>query len=106
MLQEFFNMYGMEIISTILTALAGYIGLGCKRLYNKYINDKIKQDVVFTCVKAIEQLYKDIHGEEKKQLCLEYISEVLGEKGIKVGEVELEVLIESAVQEFNKNRGE
>ena len=62
---EFINEYGTTIIYTLLTAFAGYLGLWIKSLYTKYINDKTKKDVVRTCVRAVEQLYKDLHGEEK-----------------------------------------
>ena len=65
MIKEFINEYGMTILYTLLTAFAGYIGLWIKSLYTKYINDMTKKEVVRTCVKAVEQLYKNLHGEEK-----------------------------------------
>ena len=64
---EFITTYGATILYSILTAIAGYLGIVVKNLYTKYINDKTKQDVAKTCVKAVEQIYKDLHGEEKLQ---------------------------------------
>ena len=61
---QFINEYGTTLIYAVLTAIAGYVGLWVKSLYTKYINDKTKQDVVKTCVSAVEVLYKDLHGEE------------------------------------------
>lgn len=99
---EFLSTYGMEILGAILTALAGYLGVVIKNLCQKYLNDKTKQDVAKTCVKAVEQIYKDLHGEEKFNKALECISDMLTEKGIAVSETEMKMLIESAVAEFNE----
>lgn len=102
MFAEFINNYGVEIIMAVLTAIAGYIGLVAKNLYTKFINDKTKQSVVKTVVQGIEQIYKDIHGEEKLNKALEAATEMLAEKGISVTEFELRMLIEAAVGEFNE----
>lgn len=99
---QFLSTYGMEILGTVLTALAGYLGIVIKNLCQKYLNDKTKQDVARTCVKAVEQIYKDLHGEEKFNKALENASDVLAEKGITVSDTEMRILIESAVAEFNK----
>lgn len=99
---EFLSTYGMKILGTILTALAGYLGVVIKNLCQKYLNDKTKQDVAKTCVKAVEQIYKDLHGAEKFNKALECISDILAEKGIAVSETEMKMLIESAVAEFNE----
>jgi len=101
-IKMFINEYGTAILYAILTALAGYLGIWVKQLYTKYVNDKTKEAVVKTCVKAVEQLYKDLHGEEKYNKVVESVSEMLMEKGITITELELKMLIESAVCEFNK----
>lgn len=100
-LKEFISVYGTTILYSILTALAGYLGIVVKNIYQKYINDKTKQDVAKTCVKAVEQIYKDLHGEEKLQKALESASEMLANKGISISDLELRMLIEAAVAEFN-----
>lgn len=98
---QFINEYGTTILYTVLTALAGYIGLWVKSLYTKYINDKTKESVVKTCVKAVEQLYQDLHGIEKYNKVVENVSEMLSQKGIEITELEIKLLIEAAVGEFN-----
>lgn len=102
MINEFINEYGMTILYTLLTAFAGYIGLWIKKLYTKYINDKTKREVVKTCVRAIEQLYKNLHGEEKYNEVVKSVSEMLEEKGISITELEIKMLIEATVGEFNE----
>lgn len=101
MFEEFINTYGVEILMSVLTAIAGFIGVAIKNLYTKHINDKTKKDVVNTVVVAVEQLYKDLKGEEKLDVALGYASTMLEEKGINVSELELRMLIEAAVGSFN-----
>lgn len=101
MITEFINQYGMEILFSIITAIAGYIGIVVKNLCTKYINDKTKAAVAKTAVQFVEQVYKDLHGEEKLNAALEAASEMLAEKGINVSDLEMRVLIEAAVGEFN-----
>ena len=101
MFAEFVNQYGMEVLSAVITAIAGYIGIVIKNLCTKYINDKTKAAVAKTAVQFVEQVHKDLHGEEKLNEALSAASEMLAEKGITVSELEMRVLIEAAVAEFN-----
>lgn len=98
---QFINEYGTTILYAVLTTIAGYVGIVVKNLYQKYINDKTKKDVVKTVVQSIEQIYKDLHGEDKLNKALESASEMLAIKGVEISEFELRVLIEAAVGEFN-----
>ena len=98
----FVSEYGTTILYAVLTALAGYIGIVAKRLYTKYVNDKTKQAVAKTVVQAVEQIYKDLHGEEKLNKALEAASERLAEKGITITDLEMRMLIEAALAEFNR----
>lgn len=104
LLKEFISVYGSTILSVILTAIAGYLGILLKKLYQKNIldsDDSTKENIVKTCVKAVEQMYKDLHGAEKLQKVLEAVSEMLAAKNITITDTELKMLIESAVGEFN-----
>lgn len=97
----FMEAYGMEIISAILTAIAGVLGVALKRLATKYINSETKQNVAKTVVQAVEQIYKDLHGEDKLNKAMETMAAMLGEQGITVTDLEMRMLLESAVGEFN-----
>ena len=101
MFTEFINTYGVQILYAVLTAIAGYIGIVIKNLYTKHINNKTKQDVAKSVVKFVEQVYKDLHGEEKLDAALAAATEMLAENGITVSELEMRVLIEAALAEFN-----
>ena len=99
--QEFINNYGTQILYAIFMAIAGYLGVVVKNLYQKYVNDSTKKAVVKTCVQAVEQLYKDLHGEDKYNKVVESVAEMLNEKGITITDIEMKMLIEAAVGEFN-----
>lgn len=100
--QAFINEYGTTILYAILTGIAAALGAWFKKVYTEKVNTKTKQDVVKTCVQAVEQLYKDLHGEEKFAKCVESVSEMLAIKGITISEIEMQLLIESALAELNK----
>lgn len=99
---QFISEYGTTILYGILTAIAGALGIWVKSLYTEYVNDKTKEKIVRICVGAIEQFYKDLHGEEKYNKVVESVVEMLGEKGITISELELKMLIEATVAEFNE----
>lgn len=99
---EFMSEYGTTLIYALVTAIAGAIGMIIKNIFQKFINDKTKKSVVETCVKAVEQLYKDLCGDEKYNKVVVSASEMLAEKGINITSLELKMLIEAAVAEFNE----
>ena len=101
-LKEFISQYGTTIAYAIFTAVFAYLGVKVKAWLDKYLTDHTKRAVVKTVVQAIEQMYKDIHGEEKLNRALVAISEMLEDKGISITELEMRMLIEASVAEFNK----
>ena len=100
---NFLNEYG--ILSAIITAAASALGVLVKKLWDKTVGDKVKEDtkkdVAKLVVKYVEQVYKDIHGEEKLEKALEAFSEMLSEKGINISDLEMRVYLESALAGFN-----
>ena len=85
------------IFTAILTAFVGFI----KSKYTKYVNDDTKRNVATDTVKYIEQIYKDIHGNDKLEKAKETMKTLLSEKGIKISEIEMVTLLESAVKNMN-----
>ena len=98
---EIFMQYLTEIVSALLSAFAVWLGLALKKLAQKYVNTQAKKDVARTVVQAVEQIYKDLHGEDKLNKALEAASEILTAQGIHVTGLELRTSIEDAVGEFN-----
>lgn len=104
---EFLDMiqpYLLEAIMGVLTVIATFIGKKIKKLYEEKINTELKEKIVRTVVNAVEQIYKDLKGEEKLDKCLENIVEMFNEKGLTASELEIRMLIESVVNGFNKGK--
>ncbi len=100
---EYFMIgWGKEIIILVACAVFGMIGILIRNVLAKYLNDDTKRKVAKTVVLFVEQVYKDLHGEEKLNAALERASVILTEKGIKVSVTEMKTLIEAAVSEFNE----
>lgn len=105
---NFLNEYGIlaGIIGTTMTAIGGTFAMLFKWLYKNTIGDKIKLDTIKeiarVVVKFVEQVYKDIHGEEKLDKALEAFAEMLNNKGITISDLEMRVYLESALAEFNE----
>lgn len=92
----------LQLAGTVLLVIAGVVGYQIKKLYNKYIDNQTKKDIVNSTVEYVEQVYKNIHGEEKLDKALDRASQLLKEAGISISHTELETLIEAAVNGFNK----
>ena len=59
-------------------------------------------DIVDSVVNAVEQTVKDeIHGDDKKQLAIRYIMEILKENNVEISAEQLSTLIEAAVKAMN-----
>ena len=98
------NNYIMEILATIVTAVASFIGIKIKEAYTKYVDTKTKKEIVKATVEYIEQIYKGIKvsNEDKLENAKEKSLEWLNSKGLNISDTELEFLIESAVNGLKK----
>ena len=102
---DFINQYGLPILYAVLTAFGAWLGTQIKGIYDRYITDKRAREVVEIAVKAVEQIYHACDGETKYAECVKAASEMLANKGIVLSELELKMLIESAVASFNYGFG-
>ena len=102
MFVEIINMYGAEIIGTLLLAMAGVFGMIVKNLAAKYLDTDTKRTLAKVVVQFVEQAYKDLHGEAKLNAALAVLADMLRDKKINATELEMQVLIEAAVAEFNE----
>ena len=100
-IKEFIQNYASELIFAALTAIVGFIGTALKKEYENSNEDKKKREIIANVVKSVEQVYKNIHGTDKLKKAMETASKMLAQKGISITELELMVLIESTLCEFN-----
>ena len=100
-MEDILMQYLLKILGYVLSAAAVWLAYEFKKLAQKHVNTQTKKDVARTVVQAVEQIYKDLHGEDKLNKALEAASEMLTAQGIHVTGLELRTLIENAVGEFN-----
>ena len=100
-IKEFIQNYASELIFAALTAIVGFIGTALKKEYEDSNEDKKKREIIANVVKSVEQVYKNLHGTDKLKKAMETASKMLAQKGISITDLELMVLIESALCEFN-----
>ena len=101
---EFIQTYAPTILYSILVAIAGFLGACAKRIWERITADQTKKEVAETVVRAVEQMYNDLNGEEKKLRAIDGIRQMLDAKGIQIADIEIEMLLEAAVAEFNRQR--
>ena len=101
---EWVQTYAPTILYSVLVAVAGFLGACAKRIWERISADQTKKEVAETVVRAVEQMYKDLRGEEKKEKAVEGIRQMLDAKGITIADIEIEMLLEAAVAEFNAQR--
>lgn len=100
-MNEVFTTYALEIVKAIVLMIAGYVGIVIKNLAAKYITTDTAKKVADTTVKYVEQIYTDIHGEDKLNKAIALASDILEQKAINISETELRAMLEAAVKEMN-----
>lgn len=103
-ISEFISTYGTELLYTIITTILTYLGLRVKNIYEKYIKDTTKKNIVEDTVKYVEQLHTCKSCQEKHDIAKTNILNLLNEKKITITDLELEVLIESACNNLKKDK--
>jgi len=93
-----------QLVGILVGFAISFITLKIKNyLDNKMKNETIKV-IINNTVKCVEQVYKDIHGKEKLEKAKELVLKQLNNKGIKITNEEIEILIESAVNTMNNKK--
>jgi len=102
MVREIINLYGAQVLGAVLVALFGLFGMAAKRIAERVLDTPVKQRLAKIAVQFAEQVYRELHGEQKLGAALEVLEELLAEKKIHATQTEMRVLLEAAVAEFNQ----
>lgn len=105
-MEELMNQI-MPYIMIILTAIAGYLATQTKLFIDGKIdkqNQEKLMDFVRTTVEYVEQIGIELQPEKKFELAKSKILIWTNEKGIKVTEDELEILIEAFVHNLTLSK--
>lgn len=92
----------MQIIPIVLATVGTFlIGL-IKAKYSQYVNTDTKKEIAMLTVRYVEQVFKTLHGEEKLDKAKSAFVKMLNEKGIKISDDEINMLLEAAVHQMNE----
>lgn len=91
----------IPLLSAVLLGVAGWLGVKLKQRIDKSEENKTKLEVVTLCVSAVEQIYKNLHGDEKLQECISMVTDMLSTRGIEISPSEIRIMIEATLAEFN-----
>lgn len=94
-----------SILPVIITAIGGFLAYILNKI-KKYLDEKLQDEyiksIVGSTIKYIEQKHFNLKGNDKLNKAKKIISERLKFKNILISEFELEILIESSVNELNR----
>lgn len=98
----------LVLIPILVAMVAEYVRrrLGTERLQRIKEELATKQVLALAAVRFVEQVYKDLHGEEKYQKALEWLSTQLAQYGLKATPDELRGLIEAVLRALKDELGE
>lgn len=88
----------MPYVVMIVTAIAGYVAVTIKNKLAEKLDTQTKKDVAEATVNYIQQVYEALDGKAKMEMALDTATQWLNEKGIKVSETELTILLEAAIR--------
>ncbi len=80
-------------------AAISYVGIYIKKFLDNTYKFLVKKETVNIVCKAVEELYSECSGEEKLEKAMSIALEMLQDKNIKVGDLELRMLIECCIYE-------
>ena len=103
-----------EVLMALIVAIAGIIAKSLIPYLKQKEEEaliKLRQtefawaaDIVEAVVRAVEQtVSEEIHGKDKKDIAVRYITDMLRQNGIDLSYEQIDKLIEAAVQTMNAN---
>ena len=92
----------VSIAVTIVMAIAGWVGTKLGRAIDEQKNAKQIRDIVEHTVRYVEQVAKSMGSEEKLELAKARVVDYANTKGLRISEIEIEILIEAFVNELNE----
>lgn len=87
----------LAFLGVVLTFIASRAGAFLARLFREKWKDESIRSVADTCVRAVEQMYREKSGSEKLDKALLMAERMLGDKGIRITAGELRYVLEAAL---------
>ena len=102
-MKNFITDYGFHIIAVTLTGVISYIGIQLKNVISIFYQHKIEKEEADIVCRAVEKIYSNLPSNQKLQEAITSLKEILKEKNIEVTDLEIRILIESAVHRIKGN---
>lgn len=97
-----------EIISLVAIVIASLIGILTQKV-TEFLKDKgvitkleNKKELTKIVIGAVQQIHTELGGNEKLNVAKSELLRLANEKGIKISEHEMDLLIESSVREMRQ----
>jgi hypothetical protein len=90
----------VSVLGVILTALAARLGKQMGKVWRERAQSEAVQSVAKSCVAAVEQMYRELGGEEKLERALHFCETLLTEKGISISAEGMRIALEAALCEW------
>ncbi|UGO51060.1 holin [Bacillus phage vB_BanS_Nate] len=96
----------VELLNLVVAVLTALVGVATKSLVSflkkKGVVAQVQnnKEVVAIVVKAVEQMYGQLKGEEKLDMAKMELIKLMQEKKIKMSEAEIDLMIEAMVKEM------
>ncbi len=93
----------LSIAVTVVMAIAGWVGTKLGKYIDEQKNSKQIREIVAHTVRYVEQVAKDLGSEQKLELAKARVVDYANTKGLRISEIEVEILIEAFVNELNES---
>lgn len=107
-INEFLTQVVFPALATIVTtAITLFLAFKERRENKKEKADAEKEieqkkvEIIETCIRAVEQMHKDVHGEDKLNACIDGAKQMFATAGIDISDFELEMRIEAILAKLN-----
>jgi LL-H family phage holin len=101
-----------NVLIIIVTVAAGFVvaylrkRIGIEGMHKIEAELALKQELAELAVRFVEQVYKDLHGQEKYSQAAQWLEDRAGEAGLEITANEIKGLIEAALRAFKDEFGE
>ena len=98
---EMVAYYAPQVMEAALYVIAIVIGIVAGKYIRPLLQNKVVEVFARNAVLFVEQVYKDLHGEDKLNMALEQLSVRLTKWKINISAAEMKFMLEAAVAKFN-----
>lgn len=97
---EMLTEIALSVLGIVLSAVAAKLGQVFGAIWKEKAKDENVLHVTAVCVSAVEMMYRELGGEEKLSLAMDYAEKMLKEKGITLSSDQIRLYLEAALAQW------